>query len=626
MEIFPDKRNLVGLVEQAYEGKICLPNFQRDFVWTREEVTDLIRSIVRGYFIGSLLLLRCDANNPPFAPVFLRGAEPPLQEPRPAHLILDGQQRLSSLIYALTAPDLSLKDSSQRRWFFLSLDVLLSEPDSDDIVFDRARRELRGLDDLEVQYAQRVLPCTALLTQRAFYAWRDGFEDWLRSTAPDRVTKYRSEWRDGWTASVTAFQSFQAPLVELPSVDESDSESIGRVCAIFEKLNSTGVELSVYDLLTARLYRSGIRLHDLWAEACAAHPRLRAWSGGKADGHKFGVLVLRTLALLRGLDPKPRILIDLNPTNFEEDWRRAAGAIERALQLITHVGPDGFGVFDQKWLPGFGLIPILAALRAEIEDRGLGQKEREDLRRWYWCNVFMERYSSAVESKSRKDYLEMTRHWLEGQPEPEVFREAQNWIGASGFRIRSSASYASAVYSGVFCLLALHNAQDWCRGEDIRLQELQDHHIFPQAYLRRHDIIKRVDVNSIANRTLISNETNGRIKDRAPADYIDDPVIFPTGARPDLMEPHFIDKVGLGFVRTATEALTYQQAAAIYADFLQAREAAIIQEIRIACGITTAATGTREDAVPDAAAADIQAGAGISEDDDESAEAEVQPV
>ena len=72
----------------------------------------------------------------------------------------------------------------------------------------------------------------------------------------------------------------------------------------------------------------------------------------------------------------------------------------------------------------------------------------------------MERYSSAVESKSRKDYLEMTRHWFEGGPEPEVFREAQNWIGAPGFRIRGSASYASAVYSGVFCLLAIRNARE----------------------------------------------------------------------------------------------------------------------------------------------------------------------
>src|SRR4051795_6903255 len=155
MDIIPDKRKVVGLVEQAHEGKICLPNFQRDFVWTREEVADLVRSIVRGYFIGSLLLLRCDPRNPPFAPVFLRGARPGYQEPRPELLILDGQQRLSSLLYALMAPDLSLKDSSQRRWFFVNLDVLLSDPDSDDVVFDRAKRELRGLDSAEAQYEQR---------------------------------------------------------------------------------------------------------------------------------------------------------------------------------------------------------------------------------------------------------------------------------------------------------------------------------------------------------------------------------------------------------------------------------------------------------------------------------------
>src|ERR1019366_6433880 len=185
MEIIPDKRRVIGLVEQGHEGKICLPNFQRDFVWTREEVADLVRSIVRGYFIGSLLLLRCDANNPPFAPIFLRGAKPSLREPRPELLVLDGQQRLSSLICALTAPDLSLKDSSQRRWFFVNLDVLLTEPDSDEIVFDRARRELRGLDIRDTQFEQRILPCTELLTQQAFYNWRDGYDDWARANDPE---------------------------------------------------------------------------------------------------------------------------------------------------------------------------------------------------------------------------------------------------------------------------------------------------------------------------------------------------------------------------------------------------------------------------------------------------------
>jgi hypothetical protein len=612
VEIIPDKRKVVGLVEQAREGKICLPNFQRDFVWSREEVADLVRSIVRGYFIGSLLLLRCDPANPPFAPVHLRGAEPSHREARPELLVLDGQQRLSSLIYALMAPDLSLKDSSQRRWFFVNLDVLLSEPDSDEVVFDRAKRELRGLETAEAQYEQRVLPCTALLSQQGFYRWRDGYEDWLRANHPDLVEQYRSAWRDGWTSAVTSFQTFEAPLVELPRVDDSDGQAIGRVCAIFEKLNSTGVDLSVYDLLTARLYRSGIRLHDLWTEACKTHPRLRAWSDGKADEHKFGVLVLRTLALLRGLDPKPRILIDLSPVDFEKDWRRAARAMERALEIVTLVGPDGFGVFAYKWLPGFGLVPILAALRAEIEDRRLGASEREKLRHWYWCNVFMERYSSAVESKSRKDYLEMTRYWFEEGPEPEVFHDARNIIGAPGFRVRSSASYASAVYSGLFCLLALRNARDWRRDEDIRLQELQDHHIFPQAYLKRHEVTRRVQVNSIANRTLISDQTNGKIRAKAPSVYLADTAVFPSGAGVELLEPHFIGDKTRALLEQAGETATDEEVADLYERFLQAREAAMIEEIRKACGITP--TKTEGPVEADEPAADIEAGEDLFEE------------
>lgn len=613
MEIIPDKRKVVGLVEQAYDGRICLPNFQRDFVWSREGVADLVRSIARRYFIGSLLLLRCDPANPPFSPIFLRGSQSQYQQPRPEYLILDGQQRMSSLIYALTAPDLSLKDSKQRRWFFLDLDLLITDPDSDGIVFDRAKRELSGLDTRQVQFEQRVLPCTELISADRFYKWRDEFEDWQRANSPESIDSYRSTWRDAWTKSVTAFQTFEVALIELPRVDDSDDESIGRVCAIFEKLNSTGVDLSVYDLLTARLYRSGIRLHDLWAEACVANPRLNAWSSGKADAHKFGVLVLRTLALLRGLDPKPRILINLDPEGFETDWRRATAGVERALELITHVGQDGFGVFDEKWLPGFGLVPILAALRAQIDDHKLGEQARADLRRWYWCNVFLERYSSAVESKSRKDYLEMTRHWFESGPEPEVFREAQDWIGTTGFRIRTSASYASAVYSGVFCLLALRNARDWRRGESIQLQDLQDHHIFPQAYLKRHGITKRAAVNTIANRTLICDESNGKIKDRSPASYISDPAIVATDDRADLLAPHFLGDDAIALMQAADETLPGAEAEVLFEQFSKAREAAMIAEIRRMCGVTT--TG-------DAATPELEAEDEVAPDVDESEELE----
>ena len=149
--MIPDKRPVVRLVEQAYEGKLCLPAFQRDFVWQRDGVADLIRSMMRGYFIGRCCCFAAPQETP-FKPVFLRGAKPLFNVPQPELQILDGQQRLSALLYALTTPNLSLKDSSQRRWFFVDLDLFLLEPYNDEIVFDRAARELDGLDATKTQY------------------------------------------------------------------------------------------------------------------------------------------------------------------------------------------------------------------------------------------------------------------------------------------------------------------------------------------------------------------------------------------------------------------------------------------------------------------------------------------
>jgi hypothetical protein len=553
----------VRLVEQGHEGRLCLPNFQRDFVWPREDVADLVRSILRGYYVGSLLLLRCDPTKPPFSPIALRGAQPKLTTLAPEVLVLDGQQRLTSLVYALTAPKLSLKDSSRPRRFFVDLERLRTTPDDDEIVFDRATNELDGLDKPEVQFERRILPCTELLTWERFDKWLDAFEDWIRQKEPHNVDTYRNTWRTPWKDAIRGFHAFEVPVIELPRVDEADKTMLGRVCAIFEKLNSTGVDLSVYDLLTARLYRSGINLHTLWSEACEKHERLRVWSGGKAENNKMGVLLLRTVALLRDQEVKPRVLIELKPEKFVEDWQRAAAAIERALRMMELVGPDGFGVFDRKWMPGFGLLPVLAALREEIETRKLGDDARASLRQWYWCNVFLERYSSAVESKSRKDYVDMRKLWSDGHA-PGIFGEARARIGAPGYSVRHAASPASAMYCGVFCLLAIRGARDWRRAENIQLQQLQDHHVFPKAYLKRHKIHGRVEVNSIVN-------------------------IFPKGASLDLLTPHFIDAPALDAMLGAKEGAN-EAATPAYATFRKAREALILQEIRSACGVPTPAS------------------------------------
>ena len=212
MEIIPDKRKLVGLVEQSFEGKICLPDFQRDFVWPPDQIADLLRSILRGYFVGSLLLLRCDRDNPPFSPTLLRGAKSIYTETRPELLLLDGQQRLTSLIYALTAPDLPLKGTKLRRWFFIDLDLLSQEPDHDEIVIERSKRDIGDLLSPADQYQRHLLPCTVLLRPSDFYKWLYGFEDWIRKNQPGNEEVFRTKWREAWQETVDRVQKFEVPF------------------------------------------------------------------------------------------------------------------------------------------------------------------------------------------------------------------------------------------------------------------------------------------------------------------------------------------------------------------------------------------------------------------------------
>lgn len=602
MNITPNRVTVLDLVAQADAGKVCLPNFQRDYVWKRDQVADLLRSMVRGYFIGTFLLLASDEDRPPFQPQTVRGARTNLKQPRPQWLVLDGQQRLTSMLYAFSGADFPLRDSKEPRRFFISLRKLLEDPDDEEVVVDLKADQLGDLATRHGQYEAWMLPFTDVFKNSDFMAWRDALDDHIREHHPVDHDEYRAKVRGQWTRPITELQNFQVATIELPRVHEDDPEELGQVCAIFEKLNSTGTDLSVFDLLTARLYRSGIRLRDLWDKAVEANPRLNRWSEGKADKDKFGVLVLRVLALHRDLEIKAKALVDLKPEHFEADWSAAANAMERALELLEHVDDSGFGVFARKWMPNLALLPTLAALRWQIDQRKLGHEERNDLRRWYWSAVFLERYSSAVETVTRKDYVDLTTKWgLKGEVaedfEPEAFRLARRTFAPTTYSIRDSATQTSSIYRGVLCMLAINGAKDWRRLEALQLQELEDHHVFPRAYLRRHKV--RLSTNTIVNRTLISDETNRRITDKATAEYLASADIFPKGH--GVLTAHFIDADGLAAMKEAEEGISPEAAQGAYARFLHAREAVILDRLRALVEVEAGAEFEEGEAdVPDA--------------------------
>src|SRR5690606_18846924 len=121
MKTTPDNQQLMDLISYARKGKIVLPQFQRNFVWGRDDITSLLVSILEGHFIGSFLLLRTDVDNLPFAMRTIQGVDINSDQIRPEWMILDGQQRLTSLHYVFAAPEIALRWTKYPYRFFLNL-------------------------------------------------------------------------------------------------------------------------------------------------------------------------------------------------------------------------------------------------------------------------------------------------------------------------------------------------------------------------------------------------------------------------------------------------------------------------------------------------------------------------
>ena len=131
-----------------------------------------------------------------------RGAKSVGTPPRPKELVLDGQQRLTALMYALTAPDYSLKETTKPRRFFIDLQKALEDIDDDEIVVDVVTADLGELATHEGQFKRLLLPCTALLEDSSFSNWKDKLDDHLRATDMEKHKQYREKWREPWTKLV----------------------------------------------------------------------------------------------------------------------------------------------------------------------------------------------------------------------------------------------------------------------------------------------------------------------------------------------------------------------------------------------------------------------------------------
>ncbi|MEN6580326.1 MAG: DUF262 domain-containing protein [Anaerolineaceae bacterium] len=493
------KEDLLNLI---YIRDMALPDFQRDFVWQPRQTQELIVSLAKSFPAGSLL--RIESTDHMFKPRAFAGA-PVLDGHKPKYLVLDGQQRLTSLYQALYGTGDYL--------FFVDLKNLIETQDIESSIFyDRKDRAERRYGTIRDQAQKRVLPLCTLFGGEGFHAWLDEIEDSLnQDNQPDNLLN------DEKKAIRLAYENYVSPVVnyEFPVVTLTGNVSLEAVCTIFETLNNTGVRLSVFDLLSARYFAEGYNLRDLWAQAVENSNHLEDFA---IDPYYIlQVICSRILNSVKRSD-----VLKLNASDVVASWDDAIWSIKQVLEILYHE----CGVLTPNWL-SYNTILIPAASifmkNKDLKGAAVGNL-RSKFKRWYWCSVFGQSYESNPTSQSILD-ISQFQVWLEGGVAP---------LSVSNFKFDSKDLYFTttkqrAVYRGLMCLILRTPSLDFHSTQPISAalieeNHIDDHHIFPKGYMQNNPphgtSLSDYEIDSILNRTLIDKETNIRIGMNAPSVYL----------------------------------------------------------------------------------------------------------
>jgi hypothetical protein len=533
---------LQEILKNCDKGALQLPDFQRSWVWDEDRIKSLIASISRAFPVGALMTL--DTGGPvSFKPRPVEGSPAEASKTIPQSLLLDGQQRVTSLyqvaLRGQVVNTVTPKNKKVRRWFYIDIRKALDDTsDREDAIVgvpeDKIERtEFGRHTDLDLSTAEKEYERLMFPVCQAFNwdDWQDGFQGYWKSDE-----EVRDLFKVFKNRVLKNFDKYQMPVIALDK--ETSKEA---VCVVFEKVNTGGKALDAFELVTAMYAASGHELRKDWygdAHAQGRHRRLcdvlrfadadnGILAGVKNTDFLHAISLFYTREKRREAEQQGKsgrdlpavsgnrqAILDLPLESYKKyEMQVEQGFVTAAKFLHTlHI----FRIYD---LPYQTQIIPLAAILADIGDDWQNEANRSKLVRWYWSGVFGELYGSAVETRIGKDFLEVPA-WLKGGAEPDTVSETT----FRADRLKTMRMRLSAAYKGMNALLMKQGAEDFRSGQRFDHtvffgENVDIHHIFPKAWCAKEGIPSRV-YDSIINKTPLSFQTNRIIGGDAPSEYI----------------------------------------------------------------------------------------------------------
>ena len=533
---------ILDLMKDIDKGNIQLPDFQRGWVWDDSRIRGLIASITQNFPVGAAMFLEYGNANVRFKYRMIEGA--PFCKAQPEQLILDGQQRLTSIYASMCSPNAvktrTDKGNEIKRFYYIDIakaidpaidrvEAIISVPESKRITSDFGRKIDLDVSTAEKEYANRLFPLNIILDDEKSFEWERAYLAY-HSNSHEASDEYRT-FRGKIIMTVT---HYKIPVISLDKDTPKEA-----VCQVFENVNQGGVSLTVFELVTAVFAMDDFELRKDWEKRKNNH----------LNGDILNIVTatdfLTTCTLLSAYEKKGVVsckkkdVLNLKLADYQKYADVLTQGFEEAEMLLFEER-----IFVSRDLPyTTQLIPLAVLCALLLPDRRIKNSNvKNKIKRWYWCGVFGELYGSANETRYVNDVVGVM-NWLNGGELPKTIVDSY----FNPMRLLMLQSRRSAAYKGIVALIMKNHSRDFISGQEMDLvlykaAGIDIHHIFPKNYCKSkgYDYIKW---DSIINKTPLSYSTNREIGGVAPSEYlarIEKKKVEQTDLR-DYLASHWID-------------------------------------------------------------------------------------
>lgn len=486
---------IATILDQVDLGAMALPEFQRGFVWNRDQVKGLMQSLYRKHPVGSLLVWVTKTEN-----ADAKGGGK--LQPGTVKLLLDGQQRITSL-YGI------IRGKSPK-------------------FFEGNEKVFTGLYfNLEDETFEFYMP----MKMKDNPSWINVTE-LMQIGSGEAIKKIVDE--PSISENLTKFINRLNAIDQIKDIDlyieevTGEDKTVDVVVDIFNRVNSGGTKLSKGDLALAKICAE-------WPEAREEmNFRLNKW---KKAGFKFELeWLLRCVNTIVTGEALFSALKDVDIDEAKNGLKTAEKYIDTMLNVISsRLGLDHHRVLGSRYS-----FPLLVRYLNNKGGSFSNFKERDNILYWYIHTLLWGRYAGSTESVLNQDLglIEEQEGALERLIENLRISRGDLKLHPDDFR---GQSRGARFYPMLYLMTRVCKAKDWDTGVELsshllgNMNTLQLHHIFPKAPLYKHEYPKS-EVNAIANFTFLTQETNLKVSDKYPVNYLSE---F-AERNPEVIESHWI--------------------------------------------------------------------------------------